>query len=56
MAQADISLGAHQHRHEAANQIKDEGRNQVLDANHFVIDVKGEVVIPLPLIRMGMAC
>ena len=48
-------FSAHQHRHEAAYQIKDERRNQVLNANYLMVDVEGEVVVPLPFIGMGVA-
>ncbi len=39
-------LGAHEHRHEAADEQEEEGGDDVLDADHLVVGVDPEVVLP----------
>ena len=39
-------LGAHQHREQAADQEEDDRRDEVLHADHLVIGVDAEVVLP----------
>ena len=39
-------LGAEEHRHQAADREEDERRHEVLDADHLVVGVDLEVVLP----------
>ena len=39
-------LGAHQHRHQAADEQEEERGDRVLDADHLVVGVDAEVVLP----------
>src|SRR6185437_6770674 len=39
-------LGAEEHRQEAADEEEDDGRDDVLDADHLVVGVDPEVVAP----------
>ena len=40
-------LGAEEHRHQAADDEEDERRHEVLDADHLVVGVDLEVVLPV---------
>ena len=41
-------LGAEQHRHHPAGDEEEDRRDQVLDADHLVVGVRAEVVLPRP--------